>query len=322
VTTTVLVTGRVTNASGEAVAAQVRMTPHPRRVLEPASGTLIYGPTSETSSDPFTGQFSLAVVPGTLAGLNPTEWTYRVEITGPGFRDIYNVVVPAGTGSVELADLTPADPAEGAFLPVLGPPGPQGEQGPQGEKGETGEQGDTGPQGPKGDTGATGATGAAGATGSQGPKGDTGPQGPMGTIAGGAQASSPLLYVGGTKVNLTNTWSVFDAFNFGQVRCWIDGTGCVHLAGMYTIPDVGGSTPADGTTMGTLPAGYRPQFRMLLMTTAGVTGVGGAPNTVTPVRVDINTTGTVVWYGKPSAASPGQFVTLNGIVFPVNGSGL
>jgi len=78
--------------------------------------------------------------------------------------------LPAGTGTIELTDVTILDTTAVAVLPV----GATGADGAQGIQGATGATGATGAQGAVGATGATGATGAQGIQGIQGIQGVAG----------------------------------------------------------------------------------------------------------------------------------------------------
>jgi hypothetical protein len=144
-------------------------------------GLIVMG---EARAEWVNGLLTLTVLACDATGINPTGWTYRVTeapYDAPGRS--YPVLLTAGMGTVELADLAPvSQPSTGEYLAVPGPAGPAGPTGATGATGPKGDTGDTGPAGPTGATGATGATGPAGATG---PTGPAGPQPPLGAAGAG-----------------------------------------------------------------------------------------------------------------------------------------
>lgn len=173
---------------------QVLFTPGSRGLLVDPTNNQILAGSVPVTLDPTTGTFSVDLPTTDNAGIQPepNTWNWTVE-----FR-LYDAVIPsfsfalpAGTGSLDLADVARVEPAPGTYLVVpgpegpAGPAGPTGSTGPAGPQGATGAQGPAGPtgsQGPAGPTGATGATGPAGATGATGPQGPKGDPGPAGTI--------------------------------------------------------------------------------------------------------------------------------------------
>ncbi|MFE5673832.1 SGNH/GDSL hydrolase family protein [Streptomyces erythrochromogenes] len=75
--------------------------------------------------------------------MNPTDWSYVVteQLAGVGTNRSYNILLPAASPDVDLADIAPADPTKPNYLAVPGPPGPDGPPGPQGIQGPPGPAG-------------------------------------------------------------------------------------------------------------------------------------------------------------------------------------
>ncbi|MEU9306964.1 collagen-like protein [Streptomyces sp. NPDC048256] len=174
---TVRVTGRFLTPNGQALTGQVIFRA-PGMVTFGEFDVILGGPV--TAALDATGAFEV-VLPATDApGMNPTGWSYSVaeQLAGVAMNRVYQVLLPAETPHVDLADIAPTDPTTPTYVAVRGDSAyevavEQGfagtvEQwlvsltGPQGVKGNTGA---TGPTGPKGDTGATGAAGPTGAPG-------------------------------------------------------------------------------------------------------------------------------------------------------------
>lgn len=75
-----------------------------------------------------TGSFTVTLVATDAAGSNPTNWLYQVteSIGGSEEGRVYDIVLPSGSGTVDIADIAPADPTEFDYIPVVGPQGPPG----------------------------------------------------------------------------------------------------------------------------------------------------------------------------------------------------
>ncbi|TBO55574.1 collagen-like protein, partial [Streptomyces kasugaensis] len=141
-----------------------------------------------------------ATLPATDAPhMDPDGWSYTVTeaLSGIPAGRSYQLLLPAETPEVDLADAAPTDPGKPNYVPVrgasayevavaqgfegtvadwldslVGPPGPRGETGPPGPRGEQGPAGaDSTVPGPPGETGPRG---------EQGPQGDRGEPGPSG----------------------------------------------------------------------------------------------------------------------------------------------
>ncbi|MEV6073951.1 hypothetical protein AB0L80_02370 [Streptomyces sp. NPDC052069] len=118
-----------------------------------------------------TGAFEVTLPATDAEGMNPEGWSYGVaeQFTGVPQNRVYQVLLPAETPAVDIADIAPTDPTtptyvavrgdsayevavEGGFVgtveqwlaSLVGPRGEQGIQGTQGTQGIQGTQGTTG----------------------------------------------------------------------------------------------------------------------------------------------------------------------------------
>ncbi|MFF5582727.1 hypothetical protein [Streptomyces hygroscopicus] len=152
-----------------------------------------------------TGAFEVALPATDAPGMNPSGWSYSVaeQLAGVAMNRVYQILLPAESPEVDLADIAPTDPSTPTYVAVRGDSAYEValaagfvgtvEQwlaslvGPQGAKGDTGATGAAGDSayevaldsgfsgtveqwlaslvGPQGAKGDTGATGAAGAPG-------------------------------------------------------------------------------------------------------------------------------------------------------------
>lgn len=218
-----------------------------------------------------------------------------------------------------------------------GPQGPKGDTGPEGIQGIQGVKGDTGAQGPKGDTGDTGPTGPAGtitgatatglAAGSaptvtlggtttartfafgipKGDKGDTGDTGPQGPAGASGSAVAPVA------VTWTNTalFTDFDSATFARVKYGMRADGSIYVQGVMKTVTEGAAL---GTTLFTLPAGFRPTRTHPVFVSREGRNVWSSSAAV--LRLDILSTGAVVLQGGLTAA--GGFVPLDFSFHPAN----
>jgi hypothetical protein len=152
-----VLTGRFLHPDGSPGVGSVSFR-GPRTVTFPSADTLVVGPIQVTLDS--NGQFSVTLISTDTDSMSPTGWTYTVteRIYGVEGRT-YPIFLPHDPSPVDLADLAPASPTLGVYLPVVGPRGP---------KGDPGEQGAQGVPGAPGAAGAAGAQGAPGAAGAQG----------------------------------------------------------------------------------------------------------------------------------------------------------
>ncbi|MGW0756121.1 hypothetical protein ACWD1Y_06470 [Streptomyces sp. NPDC002814] len=142
-----------------------------------------------------TGAFEV-VLPATDApGMNPSGWSYTVaeQLAGVPLNRVYQLLLPAETSEVDLADIAPTDPSTPNYVAVRGDSAYEVAV----EQGFTGTVTQwlaslVGPRGPQGTTGATGATGATGPQGAQGPQGPAGAPGVVQSVNGKSAAAVVL----------------------------------------------------------------------------------------------------------------------------------
>ncbi|ARB11442.1 minor tail protein [Streptomyces phage ToastyFinz] len=202
---TVRVTGRFLTPEGKPLAGQVIFRA-PGMVTFGEFDVILGGPVAAPLDS--TGAFEV-VLPATDApGMIPTDWSYAVaeQLAGVPMNRTYQVLLPAETPAVDLADIAPTDPSTPTYVAVRGDSAYEVaveagfvgtvEQwlasliGPQGVKGDTGQTGAAGDDayevavaaGFVGDRAAwlaslVGPRGATGATGEQGPPGTNGADG-------------------------------------------------------------------------------------------------------------------------------------------------
>jgi hypothetical protein len=196
---TVRVTGRYLTPDGRPLAGQVVFR-GPGMVTFGEFDVILGGPVTATLDA--TGAIEVELPATDAPGMNPSNWSYSVaeQLAGVAMNRVYQVLLPAETPEVDLADIAPTDPTTPTYVAVRGDSAyevavKQGfvgtvEQwlaslvGPQGAKG------DTGAQGPEGDDAyevavAAGYVGTreqwlASLVGPKGDKGDRGDQGPAG----------------------------------------------------------------------------------------------------------------------------------------------
>lgn len=90
-----------------------------------------------------------------------------------------------------------------------------------------------------------------------------------------------------------NSWANYDTASFKEARFWKDPMGIVHLEGLVKNGTI-------GTTIFTLPAGYRPSNGQLFVSISN--GAIG--------RIDVAPTGNVV-----ATTGNNAWITLSGITF-------
>lgn len=94
------------------------------------------------------------------------------------------------------------------------------------------------------------------------------------------------------NATLLNTWVPYDLAEFSSAAYFKDTCGIVHLRGLIKGGNINRSPPTG--TIFILPAGYRPQYHQICMTS---TYEGGAPTNIGG-RIDIHPDGQVVaWAG-------------------------
>ncbi|WP_449352559.1 hypothetical protein [Streptomyces shaanxiensis] len=185
----------------------------PSLITFPDSDVILGGPVTA----PLDAQGAFAVtIPATDApGMNPTGWSYSVaeQLAGVQMNRVYQVLLPAESPAVDIADLAPTDPTTPTYVAVRGDSAYEVAV-KQGFAGTVAQwlASLIGPQGAKGDAGAKGVEGddayevavTAGYSGTRvqwlaslvGPKGDKGDRGDQG-VAGTAGAPGVVQSVNG-----------------------------------------------------------------------------------------------------------------------------
>ncbi|WIC89739.1 minor tail protein [Streptomyces phage SoJo] len=209
---TVRVTGRYLLPDGTPLSGQVVFRA-PSLITFPDSDVILGGPVTA----PLDAQGAFAVtIPATDApDMNPTGWSYSVaeQLAGVQMNRVYQVLLPAETPAVDIADIAPTDPTTPTYVAVRGDSAYEVAV-KQGFAGTVAQwlASLIGPQGAKGDAGAKGVEGddayevavAAGYSGTRaqwlaslvGPKGDKGDRGDQG-VAGTAGAPGVVQSVNG-----------------------------------------------------------------------------------------------------------------------------
>lgn len=147
---TVVVTGTYRGPDGRGLAGTVTFS-GPGLLTFAASDLFVAGPVVARLDE--NGHFSVRLPATDAPDMNPSGWSYTVKenLTGVTGSRTFAMLLPKGTGPVDLADIAPADPTTPNYVPV---PGPQGEIGPIGPRGPVGPIGPQGLKGEKGDPGA------------------------------------------------------------------------------------------------------------------------------------------------------------------------
>ncbi|MBP0456259.1 collagen-like protein [Streptomyces montanisoli] len=171
---TVTVTGRYLFPDGRPLSGQVVFRA-PALLTFADDDVILGGPVTASLDEQ--GAFKVTLPATDAPGMNPGGWSYAVaeQFASVAQNRTYQILLPAESPAVDIADLAPTDPTTPNYVAVRGDSAyevavAQGfvgtvEQwlaslvGPQGEQGLTGEQGPQGVQGPQGDTGPQGPPG-------------------------------------------------------------------------------------------------------------------------------------------------------------------
>lgn len=123
---TVILTGRYIRPDGRPLRGTLKIF-SPDRLTFPGTDTVAAGSAVVELDD--TGAFSVSLIATDQPGMDPTDWTYRVDesLHQVGGRT-YSIKLPSTTPIVDIADIAPADPANGDYVLVPGPQGPPGSQ--------------------------------------------------------------------------------------------------------------------------------------------------------------------------------------------------
>ncbi|MEU4986566.1 hypothetical protein [Streptomyces sp. NPDC021969] len=171
---TVKVTGRFLTPAGQPLAGQVVFR-GPGMVTFGEFDVILGG--AVTAPLDANGAFEVELPATDAPGMNPSDWSYSVaeQLTGVSMSRTYQVLLPAETPAVDLADIAPTDPTTPTYVAVRGDSAYEvaveqgfagtveqwlaslvGAQGPQGETGAPGSQVYTGTTAPAADLGVDG----------------------------------------------------------------------------------------------------------------------------------------------------------------------
>lgn len=121
---TVTLTGRYIHPDGTAIAGKVTITA-PSLITLSGADTVAAGAVVATLDA--SGSFSVVLVATDNAAMQPTGWAYNVSEALTSFTPRnYSIMLPQATPVVALADIAPADPADGSYILVTGPTGAAG----------------------------------------------------------------------------------------------------------------------------------------------------------------------------------------------------
>lgn len=125
---TVVVTGTYRGPDGRGLAGTVTFT-GPGLLTFAVSDLFVAGPVVARLDE--TGSFSVRLPATDAPDMNPSGWSYTVKenLTGVTGSRTFGMVLPKGTGPINLADVAPADPTTPNYVAVPGPQGPKGDRG-------------------------------------------------------------------------------------------------------------------------------------------------------------------------------------------------
>ncbi|GHB98662.1 MULTISPECIES: collagen-like protein [Streptomyces rochei group] len=246
---TVTVTGRYLslNDEGQPLSGQVIFRA-PSLITFPDYDVILGGPVAAPLDA--SGAFRVELPATDAPGMNPTGWSYQVaeQLAGVPMNRVYNVLLPAETPAVDIADIAPTDPTTPTYVAVRGDSAyevavKQGFVG-------TVEQWLASLVGPQGVKGSTGAPGSQVYTGSTAPAASLGTDGDVYT-----------QYISTTKLGVTSTTVALWSRSGGT---WSRVGGDVRGAAWYVNNS--------GTPSGDVPLGD-----MLLRTDSGDVYQRGGP---------------------------------------------
>jgi hypothetical protein len=109
---TVVLTGHIGLADGQARRDSITITPSPPEVVSTTADFILDDGPITVTPDRGTGLFSVRLLATDAAGFVPTGWTYTVA---RGTRSPYSISLPAATPTADLADLTPVSADPGTY---------------------------------------------------------------------------------------------------------------------------------------------------------------------------------------------------------------
>ncbi|WP_228973409.1 SGNH/GDSL hydrolase family protein [Streptomyces sp. DH12] len=121
---TVTLTGRYIRPDGTPLQGTVSITA-PGLITLSGADSLVNGSASVALNA--SGAFSVVLVATDNADMQPTGWAYNVVESMSGFPSrSYSIMLPQATPVVDLADIAPANPANGDYVLITGPAGADG----------------------------------------------------------------------------------------------------------------------------------------------------------------------------------------------------
>ncbi len=121
---TVVVTGHYIRPDGTPLTGTVTFEP-PARLTFPDADTISAG--AATVALDAEGAFLVELIATDVPGMQPDGWTYTVtEKMSKALERTYAIAVPSATPVVDLADIAPANPADGDYVLITGPAGKDG----------------------------------------------------------------------------------------------------------------------------------------------------------------------------------------------------
>lgn len=109
---TVVLTGHVGLADGQAQRDSIVFTPSPPEVVSTGADFILSGDPVTVYPDRSTGLFSVRLLATDASGFTPSGWTYTVA---RGSRTPYSISLSAVSPAVDLADLTPVSSDPGVY---------------------------------------------------------------------------------------------------------------------------------------------------------------------------------------------------------------
>ncbi len=141
---------------------------------------------------------------------------------------------------------------------------------------------------------------------SNGPRGPRGADGPAGAPGASGTPGANATIESWKPLDLGIEWDDHPNPEHPPASYRKDSFGIVYLRGVVTNA---AGTPLVNDIIGTLPTGYRPQYRILLDSLTGDSTTAG--------RLNIQTNGQITWSG--GATDETDFTSLNDVGFPTDG---
>ncbi|MFE5621718.1 right-handed parallel beta-helix repeat-containing protein [Streptomyces virginiae] len=122
---TVVVKGTYRGPDGRGLSGTVTFSGPPLLTF-PVSDLFIAGPVVARLDE--NGHFEVTLPATNAPNMNPADWSYTVKenLTGVSGARTYSLLLPSGSGPIDLADVAPSDPSTPTYTPVVGPKGDRG----------------------------------------------------------------------------------------------------------------------------------------------------------------------------------------------------